>query len=148
MRFELGAGDLERLERLRAAFLAGRGRSPWRDTRDLELYDATFGQRIAWKWAAVLDELAARGIELPAERVLDFGCGTGVAARAWLARPSGSATRALWLHDASSLAREHARGHVAREHPALRIELGLPAEPPDLLLASHVIGELAPMELD
>lgn len=148
MNLELEAGDFERLERLRAAFLAGRGRSPWRDERDLVLYDATFGRRIAWKWDAVLDELAARGIELPTGRVLDFGCGTGVAARAWLARPIGSGTRALWLHDTSALAREHARARIASEHPALRVELGLPAEAPALLLASHVIGELAPMELE
>lgn len=138
--------DYARLERLRGAFLSGRGRSPWRDARDLEVYDATFAQRIAWKWAAVLDELDLRGGLPPCARVLDFGCGTGVAAKTWLARPAGAAARELWLHDASPLAVEHAVKHAALPRPGLRVERGLPAAAPDLLLVSHVLGELAQPE--
>ncbi len=37
----------------------------WNSTRDLEIYDATFGARIAWKWNAVLGEIARRGVEIP-----------------------------------------------------------------------------------
>lgn len=144
---ELLAGDLARLTRLRDAFLAGRGRSPWRDERDLELYDAVFGQRIAWKWAAVLDELARRGFVAPAGEVLDFGCGTGVAARAWLTRHAAT-TRALRLHDSSELAAAFAAGRVRRERPELQPSMGLGAAAPATLLVSHVLSELAAPELE
>ncbi|MFO1009792.1 MAG: small ribosomal subunit Rsm22 family protein [Planctomycetota bacterium] len=179
---ELDDADYARLARLRGAFLAGRGRSPWREPRDLEVYDATFARRIAWKWSAVLDEVEKRGgLGAPA-RVLDFGCGTGVAARSWLARAAGAATRELWLHDVSKLALDFAcasitdaRGGAApssafeaapapdarrsgsaaslanssgapASHAELRVERGLPAAAPDLLLVSHVLGELASAE--
>ncbi|MBK7876751.1 MAG: hypothetical protein IPJ77_13570 [Planctomycetes bacterium] len=145
---ELDEQDHARLERLRAAFLASRGRSPWRDARDLEVYDATFARRIAWKWGAVIDELGRRDALVPSARVLDFGCGTGVAARSWLAGPAGGAAGEVWLHDAAPLAVEHAARAVTAQRPNLRVHRGLPPAAPDLLLVSHVLGELASAELE
>jgi hypothetical protein len=136
---ELDEADWTRLERLRGTYLSGRGRSPWRDARDLELYDATFGRRIAWKWRAVLDELAARKAELPRGRVLDWGCGSGVAAEAWIA---AAGAEELALHDAAPLAQRFAAEKLRRLHPELPIAEGVGAGRPDVLLVSHVLGEL------
>lgn len=144
---EFIAHDFERLERLRDAFLAARGRSPWRDRRDLAVYDATFGQRIAWKWRAVLDELALRGFTPPAGIVVDWGAGTGIAVRTWLAR-FGSPTAEVHVHDASPLAVAYARDLLAAEHAGVRVADGTPPPRAGVLLVSHVIDELEPQELE
>jgi hypothetical protein len=137
--------DWERLAAMRATFLAqdsSAGAAPdyWTSTRDLELYDATFGARIGWKWNAVLDEIARRDVLVPAGTVLDWGAGTGVAARAFLAR-FGAAGRRVALHDRSSRAADFARAALRAEHPDAVLDDDVPAEP-DVLLASHVLPEL------
>jgi hypothetical protein len=75
--------DWPALERLRDGFLAA-GAAPadyWTSTAQLAAYDLTFAARIGWKWDFVLGELARRGWSPPPGAVLDWGCGTGVAAR-------------------------------------------------------------------
>ena len=65
--------DWPALERLREVFL-GRGGATaaagpyWSSPRELESYDFTLGRRIAWKWAAVLEPLLARGWTPPSCR--------------------------------------------------------------------------------
>lgn len=139
--------DWSRLDELRELFLdtgAGLRGDYWRAPRDLEIYDATLGERIRWKWNAVLDELDALGFAAPRGLVVDYGCGSGVATRAWLAQHTSSAERVLLL-DRSPLARAHARASLAAQHPGLAVEeasewpAGLEA---DVLLASHVLPEL------
>ena len=78
--------DWHALARLRAAFLSGRPGDPdyWERDSDLASYDATFAQRIGWKWDFVLGDLAARGWRPPATTLTDWGCGSGVALRACL----------------------------------------------------------------
>lgn len=144
---EFLAHDFERLERLRDAFLAGRGRSPWRDRRDLAVYDATFGQRIAWKWRAVLDELVLRGFKPPSGVIVDWGAGTGIASRTWLARFAAPAGE-VHVHDASPLAVAYARDLLAAEHAGVRVADGTPPPRAGVLLVSHVIDELEPAELE
>ena len=76
--------DFALLERLRARFLdaPSEGGDYWSSPDLLAAYDATFGERIGWKWDAVLAELRARGWAPPAgTAVLDWGCGSGVAGR-------------------------------------------------------------------
>lgn len=73
--------DWEVLDRLRARFLRGGSGDYWRSWHDLAQYDHTFGQRVAWKWAAVLGELGRLGWQPPVDAVLDWGCGSGVAGR-------------------------------------------------------------------
>ncbi|MBP9903596.1 MAG: hypothetical protein KBH45_19240, partial [Verrucomicrobia bacterium] len=55
--------DWATLGRLRSEFLAGAtsGRDYWQSESDLASYDATFAQRIGWKWDYVLAELTRRG---------------------------------------------------------------------------------------
>jgi hypothetical protein len=72
-------GQLTRLRVLRERFLnrtAG-AEDYWRTAEDLALYDATFADRIGWKWDAVLRELTLRGWAPRSRHVLDWGCGTG-----------------------------------------------------------------------
>lgn len=115
----------------------------WRDTRELALYDATFGARIGWKWKVVLDELVQRAITPPSGTILDWGCGTGVAARAWIERFGADGQRVL-VFDTSRAARSYAADALRARWPALDVvELeAAPRERVDVLLASHVISEL------
>ena len=75
--------DWASLERLRAGFLSGEAASGpyWRARSDLESYDATFGERIGWKWDSVLRELARRNWRPSSRNALDWGCGSGIAGR-------------------------------------------------------------------
>lgn len=145
--------DWARLAELRASFLEGGSSArpeTWRSARDLELYDATFAQRIAWKWDAVLAELALRGVELPAGEVVDWGCGTAIASRRWLAQPGGESVTRLHLWDHSTAARTWARERTLRDHPGLDVRIDPLASEiaPDVLLVSHVLSELTPEALD
>jgi ribosomal protein RSM22 (predicted rRNA methylase) len=139
--------DWERLRELRSTFLERAEASRpetlpdyWKSTRDLELYEATFGQRIAWRWHAVLAELAARAFPLRPKVVLDWGCGTGTAARAWLEKFGSEGLERLHLVDRSKLATSFAAERLKPLAGAARIATDPPAAC-DLLLVSHVLDE-------
>ena len=136
--------ELAALARLRERFLTGTavGGAYWRSEEELALYDATFAERIGWKWDAVLEDLTLRQWQPRARQLMDFGCGSGVAHRRVMAKwPQFESAR---LVDVSSLAMRYAAGRLRREHPAIVVETGLPTEmqPGTLLLVSHVINEL------
>ncbi len=144
---DLQPADWDRLRKLRSAFLeraeSARPESLpdyWSSTRDLELYEATFGQRIAWRWDAVLDELAARAFPARPAVVLDWGCGTGAAARAWLEHFGAEGLERLHLVDRSSMATSFAAERLKPLAGAARIATDPPAAC-DLLLVSHVLDE-------
>lgn len=144
------SADWERLSAMRADFLdatdvGGASIDPWNSRRDLEIYDATFGARIGWKWDAVLGEIARRGIVPPHGTLLDWGCGTGVAARAWL-RHLGAHWK-VHAHDLSTDARAFALERVREEHAGVETSPEL-CDAPDVLLVSHVIDELDVGPLD
>lgn len=140
--------DLERLRELRAVFLAaeegGARRDYWRSRRDLELYDATFARRIAWKWDAVLSELARRRALPRGASVLDFGCGTAVASRRYLAALGGASGVRVRLFDRSAEAASFAREALIAEHAGVEVAIGVEGKlgAPGVLLVSHVLGEL------
>src|SRR5436189_3381245 len=111
------ARELASLRKLRERFLdrtAGE-RDYWKTADELALYDATFGERIGWKWDAVLAELVARGWQPRSHRVLDWGCGSGVAGRCVLAQ--WPHFESLALHDRSPLARRFAVQRTRVEYP-------------------------------
>jgi len=137
--------DWQALQRLRSVFLEARPpvRDYWQSETDLASYDATFAQRIGWKWDFVLEELRRRGWEPPAGEILDWGCGTGVAARAYLDHHGLQCVTRLWYWDRSALARGFAVRRAREKYPALEVQAGLP-EAPAVLLLSHVLGELTP----
>ncbi|RRJ96873.1 hypothetical protein Ga0100231_024210 [Opitutaceae bacterium TAV4] len=149
--------DWVALDRLRAGFLSGQaaGRGPyWESERDLESYDATYGERIGWKWDAVLAELRERGWRPPAGAVLlDWGCGSGVAGRRVAGAFGAGCFVAARVWDHSALARRFALDRLRREFPGIGDvgEWTGPAggggggggDAPLVLVVSHVINELS-----
>jgi len=142
--------DWEVLDRLRETFLRGdKTQGPyWHTITDLECYDFTYGERIGWKWDAVLAELKRRRWS-PASgaAILDWGCGSGVAGRRVLEAFGPAAFSRVVLHDHSTLAIDYAEHRARQDFPALPVERASTRflrgeEPIGLLVVSHVINEL------
>ncbi len=133
-------------EKLRARFLSDTkdGRDYWESTEAVELYDATFGARIAWKWDSIVDEMLRRQINVPPV-ILDWGAGTGIATRQFLNGFGGDISE-VHLLDRSRLALDFAQGKIQKGFPNLKIATHtkehLPTEKFGLLV-SHVLGELS-----
>ncbi len=143
--------ELAVLRRLRERFLSSDSTAPdyWQSQDDLALYDATFGERISWKWDAVLSELDARGWQPRSRHLVDFGCGSGVAGRRVADHWPGHFS-AVTLHDRSRLALIYASGPLRQDHPEIEVRTleSVDALPPDtLLVLSHVLNELPPAAL-
>ncbi|HUL51905.1 MAG TPA: small ribosomal subunit Rsm22 family protein [Opitutaceae bacterium] len=162
--------DWAALERLRGLFLSGAAAhgAYWTSADDLASYDFTYGERIGWKWDAVLRELDLRGwkplVPAPArpERprgtdedgvaVLDWGCGSGVAGRRvvrWLGADGVDVFR-VW--DRSALAAGFAADAAHAAFSRLAVEQVTPGflasdEPIGVLVISHVLTELPAEDL-
>jgi hypothetical protein len=146
--------DWEVLDRLRETFLSGdKTAGPyWHTITDLECYDFTYGERIGWKWDAVLRELKYRGWAPgppggTAITLLDWGCGSGIASRRVVEAFGVQHFSRLIVHDHSSLAMDFAEHHGRRAFPSLPVERATyrdlnGTEPIGLLVVSHVINEL------
>jgi hypothetical protein len=148
--------NFETLKRLRDAFLSGKAGAEnyWQSTDDLENYDRTFAQRIAWKWRYVFAELRRRNWSPPETALFDWGCGTGIASREFLAEFGASKISTVQLHDRSSLAMNFAEQKLREKNPDITIEQknGVDKNGVDssigVLLISHVLTELTPSELE
>lgn len=142
--------DWEILDRLRGTFLSdAKSAGPyWHTITDLECYNLTYGERIGWKWDAVLAELKARGWNPPAGgTVLDWGCGSGVAGRRVIDFFGPANFSALRVHDHSELAMDFAGHHGRKLYPRLEVSRAdtrflRSDEPIDVLVLSHVLNEL------
>jgi hypothetical protein len=117
--------DWVALDRLRDTFLAGKpsGTNYWTSRSDLENYDFTFAQRIAWKWDAVLRELKLRGWTPPRGPLLDWGCGSGIAGRRVVEFFDERTFDGLRVFDRSSLAMEFGAEKAREAFPSLRVEI-------------------------
>jgi SAM-dependent methyltransferase len=138
--------DWKALDRLRSAFLDGTAgaRDYWRNDRDLESYDQTFGQRIRWKWDYVLKDLRRRGWEPSHGDVVDWGCGSGIATRAFLEHFGAEPPSKLVLWDRSPAAMQFAARKAREEFPDINVWLDRPADGDfGVLLISHVLTELS-----
>ncbi len=145
---DLNEIDWPALNRLRTTFLHG-GASPadyWQSASDLASYDATFAQRIGWKWDYVLAELTRRGWSPPPGDALDWGCGTGIAGRAFLGHFGAASVASLRVWDRSTLAMQYAERRAREKYPGLSVNPGA-GVPPAILLVSHVLTELAPEQI-
>ncbi|MCG3150475.1 MAG: hypothetical protein PCFJNLEI_03961 [Verrucomicrobiae bacterium] len=127
--------DWAALQRLRAGFLAG-ATNYWQSESDLASYDQTFAQRIGWKWDFVLAELKRLGWQPPAGPVLDWGCGSGIAGRAFLGEFPAT-EMVVW--DRSEFALNFATRRLAERFPNVSVRRGRAGT---TLLVSHVITEL------
>ncbi len=117
--------DWAALDRLRDAFLAAEraGASYWASRSDLDNYEFTFAQRIAWKWDAVLRELQRRGWTPPPRGpLLDWGCGSGMAGRRVAKFFGPERFAALRVFDRSPLAVEFALARAREALPSLSAE--------------------------
>ena len=141
--------DWKALERLRTSFLEGTAgaRDYWKSERDLSGYDATFAQRIGWKWDYVLGELKRRNWSPPAGDLLDWGCGSGIASRAFLNFYGGEAVSRLWYWDRSPLAAQYAAAKAGQKYPGLPVATGQP-DRAAVALVSHVLTELQPPQIE
>ena len=148
--------DWRALDRLREGFLHGGAASGpyWQSASDLASYDLTYGERIGWKWDAVLHELRLRGWSPPARiDVLDWGCGSGIAARRVLDVCGAENFASLTVWDHSPLAMDFAARAARQAYPSLDVVEAAPGflsgdSPVGLLLISHVLNELSPSALD
>ncbi|MCC5808053.1 MAG: hypothetical protein JJU00_17125 [Opitutales bacterium] len=150
------AADWELLAELRKRFLGGTAGSAdyWSDRRTLELYDGFFAARIGWKWEAVLGELKRRGFRPGAGPLLDWGCGTGIAARCFL-RAFPEAGGPVVLHDRSDAAMGFAAKRLAEEagvgaediRRVRAVTVG-DVEADTTVLLSHVLSELDDRAVD
>lgn len=152
--------DLERLdwpalERLRSIFLARDAAAAgpyWENHDTLAAYDATYAERIGWKWDALLHELLARRWAPPAgTALLDFGCGSGVAGRRVLSAFGPARFSGLQLADHSPEAVAFAASRARDAFPGLAISslpVGVDLAACDAarttLVVSHVLNELPP----
>ena len=138
-----------RLRRLRNFFLApepSARRNYWESEADLAAYDAAFAERIAWKWDAVLAELRRLGRFPRAELLVDWGCGTGVAARVFLEHFPDAGVRRVRFYDRSARAAAFALRRFRETHPDIEAETAAEASlasEPQLVLISHVLNELS-----
>ena len=141
--------DWPTLERLRRAFLSGTAgeRDYWTSESDLASYDATFAQRIGWKWDYVLGELSRRGWQPPGGALLDWGCGSGIAHRAFLDRFGASAVSEVRCWDRSALAMNFAARRARAKYAGLRVQTGL-GTGASVVLLSHVLSELKPEQTE
>ncbi|MEY2881104.1 MAG: hypothetical protein RLZZ15_3484 [Verrucomicrobiota bacterium] len=163
------------LDRLREKFLRGAAsaESYWETDADLASYDLTYAERIGWKWDHVLRELRLRAWRPRARTVLDWGCGSGIAARRVIEFFGAENFSELTVWDRSPLACDFAARAARAAFPALRVVEATPnfltaavaspalsselstlssptsdAEPIGLLVISHVLNELPPAALD
>jgi hypothetical protein len=150
-----GEIDWAALGRHRERFLGG-GPSEgpyWASAADLAGYDLTYGERIGWKWDAVLDELGMLGWKPSGGTMLDWGCGSGIAGRRVIGRFGADRFESLSAWDHSPLATEFAVDMARREFPGLAAASASPGqlrgdEPIGLLVVSHVLNELTPPAME
>lgn len=142
--------DWEVLDRLRETFLTdAKSAGPyWHTMTDLETYDLTYGERIGWKWDAVLRELRLRGWSPPpGGTLLDWGCGSGVPGRRVVDFFGAENFSRLLVHDHSELAINFAEHRAQRAFPSLSVARASVRDlrgdaPIDVLVVSHVVNEL------
>ena len=153
--FEITSSDWSKLRNLRSHFLSETlsvGTDYWDSSELLELYHQTFAQRIGWKWDAVLNENRVKNLVFKQKKVtlLDYGCGTGMAAEKMINFLGSECLLKVQLWDRSQRAREFAQVQLGKKFPALCIEssnqLGDPREPLIVCL-SHVLNEISKAKL-
>lgn len=133
--------ELKLLAGLRARFLDGSAGEAdyWKSPEELALYDEVFASRIGWKIDAAIRGLNRIGWSPQSGRMVDWGCGTGIATRRVLAQWPHMAE--VGLHDRSLSAVAFARERIAEQFPLVKFT-PLAVDRETLLVISHVLNEL------
>ena len=173
--------DLRRVANLRAKFLQPHPqglRDYWESFELLASYHLTLGERIRWKWQAVLNAIAVSDsslLEMGVRTIVDWGCGTGVASDAVLEKLQNKSLVSLLFFDRSRLAMEFCQRKAASLHSGVHaysavalgekeVQVSAAAHSgfandvrpgavsvqneSALLLISHVLTELSPDEFE
>lgn len=140
------------LDRLRATFLQGKParKAYWRSIEDLAHYDVTFGERIGWKWDAVLGELGRLSWSPPegVNHLIDWGCGSGIAGRRMLQAFPALQTLSVFDHSPQAVAFAAARARAERPGIDVRESMHPPLLKDSMVVLSHVANELTPAATD
>ena len=114
----------------------------------LKDYHQTLGQRISWKWQAVLTLIQDQGFMKDEEKLslLDLGCGTGVAALSFVDAFPNLQFDSIHLWDRSPKAREFAKLQLKDKTSETKIECSLPKSS-NICLVSHVLTEMDDQQL-
>ena len=145
---DIGPKGWQTLRQLRQGFLVDKAGIDdyWKSEVTVRLYHQTLGQRILWKWQAVwdkLDEERPNILENKSVRVLDWGCGSGIASTSLLENAKRrKAILALDLFDRSRIATAFAKKHLQEQFQVAANITTEPANQYDLILFSHVLNEL------
>lgn len=136
--------DWQKLRILRERFLFNATEDYWSNKRDLELYDLVFAARIGWKWNAVLKSLDYLHWKPQSDKIIDWGCGSGIASRQ---TSSWYGIKEVTLVDQSPLALDFAKQQLHKEGiMANSSPFHTPFSTSSLLLISHVLSELSASE--
>lgn len=138
------------LDRLRSRFLETGTNSGvyWQSEDDLAHYHATFAARIGWKWDNALETAEHADFQLLSRKILDWGCGSGIAALRTIVHYGVEAFDEVHLWDHSAIACRFAQKTINAIYPELKVEIA-PAPSPSspvkddtLVLVSHALNEL------
>ena len=141
--------DWDRLARLRKRFLEiEEDPGVYLDSaEDLAQYHRFLGQRIGWKWRDALRQAKQAGWHLRSNRVVDWGCGTGIASLTLLEKIESQGIESVTLWDHSRLATSFAKDAFKTRFPSLTVKIAQESELKGLgdsiILVSHTLNELS-----
>lgn len=141
--------DWDRLARLRKRFLEiEEDPGVYLDSaEDLAQYHRFLGQRIGWKWRDALRQAKQAGWHLRSNRVVDWGCGTGIASLTLLEKIESQGIESVTLWDHSRLATSFAKDAFKTRFPSLTVKIAQESELKELgdsiILVSHTLNELS-----
>lgn len=141
--------DWETLARLRNRFLEN-GSGPtgvyWQTEEDLVAYHQSFAARIGWKWDNALNDAIQAGFEPASRKIIDWGCGTGVASLKLIERCGASAFDSVTLWDHSTIACRFAQKTIQAAYPELEVTIASAPQSEhfagSITLISHALNEL------
>ena len=141
--------DWDRLARLRKRFLEIE-EDPgvyWDSAEDLAQYHRFLDQRIWRKRRDALRQAKQAGWHLRSNRVVDWGCGTGIASLTLLEKIESQGIESVTLWDHSRLATSFAKDAFKTRFPSLTVKIAQESELKELgdsiILVSHTLNELS-----